>query len=382
MSPRFKTRFAWCAAIGLAAGVGGRVAFVFSTDAAAPLPVAAAHRPLAPRGVAMAIPGELVARVEVAAASDEELLALARRRVATSPEDALARAESQADPAERERLLFAIVSAWAEADPVAAARWALAREHVGTERFMEAALTGAARRPALAMEIGRMLLAADPEVGAAHGATLVGALTGAGEFTSAFQFARAAPVELREEWLAAALRRWAAQKPEAAVQALDSIGDASLHASLLHSVAAGWAERDPAGLAAYALGQPLSPDRDLVLAAAMLKWNERDPTALATWLNTLPRGREFDAGAAMLVRRTDQANRSVEVALHWVESISTPTLRRDSLQHVLTEWGQTDPVAARAYLESITWLAPDERAAIRANVELASRNPLTLASAP
>jgi len=220
-----------------------------------------------------------------------------------------------------------------------------------------------------------VLLAADPEIGAAHGTMLVGALTGAGEFEAAFQFADAAPAELREEWLASAFRRWAAQKPGAAVKALDSIEDESLRQPLFRSLAEGWAERDPAALTAYTLAQAPSPNRDQVLAVAMLKWGEQDPAAMALWLNTLPRGLDFDVGTAVLVMRTDQANRSVDVALHWVESISTTELRHDSLVHVLAEWEQTDPVSARAYLERVSWLTSDERAVIRVELKHSGRDP-------
>jgi len=382
----FKSPFAVRLAAGLALTSAGALALLsFRRDSSArfirrvatessPSPVASTNQ-IAGAPAEITLISERNAGETLAAASDDELVALARSRVAASLADALAWAQLQVDPATREKLLFAIVRVWAETDPIAALRWALAREPGGTARFMEAAVTGAARRPELAMEIGRMLLAADPEIGAAHGTMLVGALTGAGEFEAAFQFADAAPAELREEWLASAFRRWAAQKPGAAVKALDSIEDESLRQPLFRSLAEGWAERDPAALTAYTLAQAPSPNRDQVLAVAMLKWGEQDPAAMALWLNTLPRGLDFDVGTAVLVMRTDQANRSVDVALHWVESISTTELRHDSLVHVLAEWEQTDPVSARAYLERVSWLTSDERAVIRVELKHSGRDP-------
>jgi len=93
--------------------------------------------------------------------------------------------------------------------------------------------------------------------------------------------------------------------------------DESLRNSLFRPMAEGWAERDPAGLTAYVAAQAPSPSRDGLLATAMFKWAEQDPTTMAAWLNTLPRGLDFDVGASALVMRTDQANRSVDIALRW-----------------------------------------------------------------
>jgi len=51
---------------------------------------------------------------------------------------------------------------------------------------MEAALNGAVKRSGLASEIGRILLAADPETGSTYGTMLVGALTGRVNLTPRF----------------------------------------------------------------------------------------------------------------------------------------------------------------------------------------------------
>ena len=305
-----------------------------------------------------------VAGVLFAYISEEALLTTARSRIALSVEGALAWAQAQADPGDQARLLFAVVRAWGERDPFASVRWALSRPAVRTEPFMEAALTGAARMPELAMAVGRSLLAEDAELGSAYGMTLVGALTSVGEFKAAFQFANAAPPDLREEWLASAFHRWGAQNPEEAINALNALTDETTRAPAFRALAAGWAEGDPATLAAYVYLLSRSAEREYVLGEALSHWAMRDPRSLAIWLNTLSPGPEFDAGAAVLLAHTDQANRSIDVGLQWVESISESVLRRDSLRNILADWQQSEPEGAREYLGRISWINAEERSLI------------------
>ena len=99
----------------------------------------------------------------------------------------------------------------------------------------------------------------------------------------------------------------------------------------------------------------------------MDNWSLQDPAGLATWLNTLPPGIEYDAGAAMMIEKTDGANRTPELAMKWVECITDPTLKQQSLLRVLAEWKQTDSVAACQYIASATWLSSEQQALLVRN---------------
>jgi hypothetical protein len=310
-----------------------------------------------------------VETAEPAALSDEEIAALARDRVERSPEGAVAWALAQTPAENGERLLCAVLRAWAARDPIAVVRWALARDRATAEPFMEAALTGAAGRPELVTEIGRMLLATDPEAAAAHGATLVGVLTAAGAFDVAFEFARTAPADLGGEWLAATLHRWAAQAPARAVDAWRSLEDSPARVAAWRALAAGWAEHDPAGLADFAVTALAPADRAATLQTALASWILRDPAAAAGWLDTLPRGPDFDAGAVLLLARTDQANRSTDTALRWIDAIGSPELKRDALTHVLAEWAGRDATAAKQYVQRAAWLTPEDRNRFEAQLD-------------
>ncbi|HEV2694000.1 MAG TPA: hypothetical protein VG347_13985 [Verrucomicrobiae bacterium] len=210
------------------------------------------------------------------------------------------------------------------------------------------------------------LLAADPADVDGQAAGLLDELCRAGKFEAAFKLVGEAPAELHAEFFEIIFSRWAQARPQDAVQALAAITDATEHSAALRAAADSWNLNGAGGLATYAIGLPAGKDRDYALGLALDNWSLQDPTALATWLNTLPPGEEFDYGAAMMIARTDGANRTPELALKWVENINAPSVRYDSFLRVLAEWKQTDPAAAQQYVANAPWLEQSQRQAATA----------------
>jgi hypothetical protein len=210
----------------------------------------------------------------------------------------------------------------------------------------------------------RDLFAADPTDQYGHAAELLNDICRAGEFETAFKLLDAVPTDLRSDWLKIIFDRWAQNHPQDAMKSLDALPDPSERAGAFHAAVAGWNSHDPGGLANYAVNLPATDDRDYALALALNNWSLQDPVALATWLNTLPRGGEFDLGAAMMIAKSDAANRSPELAMKWVENIGDPELRQNSFTRVLTEWLQTDSAAAKQYVATATWLDDSGRSKI------------------
>jgi len=295
--------------------------------------------------------------------TDEELLALARTVLARAPERAIAWARSQSDGV-RERLLSAVIRAWGEKDLAAAVDWAWVQDDNERRSDVEAALAGAAAQPQLALAIVRSLMAEDPDEGAVWGAVLVGALSNAGQFQTALDFLNSGPPDSRADWAAATFRRWGESRPEDAVKALESITDAGLRQTAFQAVVDGWSAGNPSALAAYALSLPQGENRDHALGQAIDNWSLQDPAGLGDWLNTLTPGMEYDQGAALMIAKTDGANRTTDVALAWVDSISDPALKFDSLARVLKEWAQTDLTAAAEYAKNAAGLDANQRTAL------------------
>ncbi len=298
-----------------------------------------------------------------AADPDGELLRLARMLVARSPEDALAWAQSPAEAALRQRLLSAVLQAWGELDPRAAVNWALTQNAPAREANMKAALAGAATRPELAMQIASDLLAQDRDSGGVYATLLAAAFSANGNFQAALQFINQSPAEAMGDPVSATFRAWAQGHPTEAMTAINSLTDAQLRQTALQVAVAAWNASDPAGLAAYANAMSPGTDRDYALGEAIDNWSLQDPSALSAWLATLPPGDEFDYGTAMMLVRTDGANRTPTEAMQWVESIHDPVLKQDSLMTILGEWRQSDLSAARQYVAGADWLDDAQRQA-------------------
>ena len=332
------------------------------------LPIAAA--------AAIAPPGPAAPAVETwpnpdRAATDDDLLVLARKYAAVSPQRAVAWARSQSDADMRRRLLAAVLRAWGEGDPDPAIIWVLAQDETERPADMEAVLAGAVRQPSVTLAMIRQLLADDPEGNARYGAALIVALSNAGEFDIAIGFLNEAPADSRRDWTTATFERWGAAQPRQAMTALDSLTDEALRETAFRAVVNGWNGNDPAGLANYAVSLPEGTNRSLALGQAMDNWSLQDPAGLAEWLNSAPRGVDFDQAIAAIISRIDGANCPPELAAQWVENISDPRLRYDSLAKVLGDWSQTDPAAAADYVKNLDWLNDQQRSNLLARLPAA-----------
>jgi hypothetical protein len=299
-----------------------------------------------------------------ATASDEELLAMARRFVARSPQQVLAWAQAQADAQLRERMMFAALRAWGETDPCSGVNWALAQDDSAREVDMRAVLRGAASQPETAMQLARQLLANDSDTGGAYAAMLAGAFCADGKFADALRFVNGTPSGVLTDSVNVIFNSWAQSHPQDALDAVKDIADPQSQAAAFHEAVTTWKANDPAGLATYAAALPAGENRNYALSQAMDNWSLQDPEGLANWLNTLPLGGEFDTGTAMMLTRTDGANRPPDVAMQWVENINDPALRQNSLLRVVGEWNQSDPAAARKYVTSADWLDDQQRQTI------------------
>jgi stage V sporulation protein SpoVS len=296
-----------------------------------------------------------------ASATDEELLALARSVVARSPVRAIAWARSQDDSVLRRRLLSAVIRVWGESDPASAVDWALMQDDSERRVDMEAALAGAVKQPQLALAIVRRLLADDPDDGAGCGAAFVVALNNSGQFQTAMEFLNDGPADSRADWTTATFRRWGESRPQEAVQALASIADEKLRDAAFRAVVDGWSAGNPSALADYATSLPEGDSRAYALNKAIDNWSLQDPAGLGAWLNTSPPGVDFDQTIARLISTTDGANRTPEVAMKWVENISDPNLKYDTMVRVLGQWNQSDSAAAQNYVANASWLDDQQR---------------------
>ena len=197
----------------------------------------------------------------------------------------------------------------------------------------------------------------------------VGDLLRAGRFTDALALADTLPASaegLRRDCFAALFASWARARPAEAPALAGLLPRHTTDPAVFEAFVRGWAESSPAGLADHARTLPAGDSRSVALATALERWVLLAPAELADWLPHLTDPAEFDRAAGLLVERTDALHRPTQTALTWAESLADPALRLRALTHVLREWAEQDPAAARGFVESSPCLTPEQRPALRA----------------
>jgi hypothetical protein len=102
------------------------------------------------------------------------------------------------------------------------------------------------------------------------------------------------------EWMRTAFREWAGAEPElAGLEALGL--PANLREEGLESVAGAWAKTDPLAAIAFVDRLPPDVDSRTSLAAALRTWAENAPEAAAAWLMKHEPKHEFDYAIARIV---------------------------------------------------------------------------------
>jgi hypothetical protein len=331
---------------------------------------AAGTRSTAPDGWAIrwrALSAEAASDARTAA-----LIALLEEMVADDPLRALALARSASDAPLREKLLFAVLCAWAKNDPDAAAAQARKLPEADRVNAVAAVLTGAAHDPATAVRLAAQLCRDDPDRAREYGYAAIAALAQVGEYRTAVRFAVAAEgaaageSEDRLKWIQSAFSHWARQEPEYAALATLSLPDEGSRYEALLAVVADWVRIDPDGLTEFVQQLPAGADRTNTLGEALRLWVHNNPKTASEWIDRLDPSPELDAGVTALATLPRLIAVHPEVAISWAESIDNPGQRSNALTAILRQWGGSDPVAARSYLDRSTDLLPADRAVLLA----------------
>jgi hypothetical protein len=167
--------------------------------------------------------------------------------------------------------------------------------------------------------------------------------------------------KLREQGIDTALKTWAAQDPQAALEWIkNNPGTASAAAGdeRFAAAIAGFASTDPAGALATVSALSDSDPRDRAQKSAATKAladalsAQGDFTQAATFFNELPQGQmRTDAYSELAQQWT---NISPTDAATWVEGITNdPTLKAAMGAEVAQNWAMTDPASAATWAAKI-----------------------------
>ena len=293
-------------------------------------------------------------------ARNQRLAVLLESLAATDPERALSLAQKENNLKLRETLMHASLRGWGGTAAIDAAGWAFA--HIdGSDRdaAISAVFSGAAARPASALEAAKKVCADHPGEATGYGNAAIDALCDAGNFSTALDLIAASEGDVqRSIWTTEAYSRWAALQPDQAAQAAIAVTDPTARSEALHGVIGGWAQVDPAALTHFLTEQPAGGDRGSMIGQALQSWVGQDPEAAAAWINDREASPDYDEGVAAVASvnfvKPDRA-------LNWAETISNPRLRSETVAEVLHGWVLEDLPAAKRYFAATSNLLPEDR---------------------
>lgn len=285
------------------------------------------------------------------------------RLAKADPKRALSLAQSEPNILLKAQLINAVLRGWAQVHPLDAARWAVARPKE-SDRFegLRLVLSSAVKIDATgAIRTTQTLMAEQPDEALGYGGSLIEALSTAGNFAAAAEFATSGDEHQRVAWVADAYVKWAIYQPQQSAESAHRIVDSTTRIEALQGVIGGWSITNPAEAMQFASQLPAGAERGPILSLALQQWAHVDPVAASQWIEHNEVGEDMDRGVAAIAT-TDALKPSV--AAQWAEIIVNPELRSQTLADVLTEWVRTDPTAARKYFETTTQLRDEDRAQI------------------
>ncbi len=302
-------------------------------------------------------------------AGEAEMAVLIEKMAEQDPQRAIALAVAQTNLRLRAALLRSALEGWGMTDPEAAAKWAQSESVIHQAQAINALLQGAVQDPDKAVRVTVTLMQNDSSRASEFGGDLISALTEAGQFERAANFAASGPASSREDWMLPAYSRWAEFQPQAAVASAMQISDPGLREAALNAITVGWSPTDPKGAVDFAQKNLPPEQQSAALSSAIGFWADNDPIAAAAWINQNDPGVASDTGVAEIAL-SPQLARKPEVAVTWAESILNPQLRSETFQALLEKWAAFDLPGAENYVKNSPLLAPEDRESFEDRLKL------------
>lgn len=276
----------------------------------------------------------------------------------SDPAIAITYAEDMPPGQSRDQALASIANTWANHDPAAAMEWVLTRSPAEQHRLLSSVAYNLANE--------------NPELALAYIDRLDGALRSEwiGQIISSLSYqnpqialdwaARHRDDPNHDQWMQAIISGLAAGDVRRAAALLDTISDPQIAHNATVQLAHQWANQDPAAAARWVASLPAGDADAGLVQAVVTSWQSYDPAAAAAWVDALPAGARRDAGLAALLSGGHLATADARSLLRRIDD---PTLRQDAAQQHVFHLMNSDPDAARAFVdesdfppETRTWL--------------------------
>jgi hypothetical protein len=290
---------------------------------------------------------------------------------------------------ERARLVASVVQVWAQGNPQAAWDWTLQQAHrldaAGEDSLVSVVLTQvAAADPQRAVEFteaamrNRNLLidiSLNEVAHAAVEALLKNDHTDVAE-RAVEQWVRGpGGTELGNAPFEAVAIKLAQTSPTAAASWLLSLPSSESRNFALATVAANWATTDPKASLDWANSLTSGAGREEAMQRAFNRWVAEDKVSAAQWLGEHEADPATDHMIASFVTDSPVSTSNPQVAMEWVDLISDPALRVQSLQQVARAWAEQNPAAATQYVQQNKKLTPEEKKRIVESLRNLSSSP-------
>jgi hypothetical protein len=130
------------------------------------------------------------------------------------------------------------------------------------------------------------------------------------------------------------------------------------------TIAALWAEKEPANAMSWAEKLPASEERADAIQRIFNRWSDQDVDSASRWLKTQKPTPELDPLLWFFI--TDTTYRYVDrtKVLDCVSLVADSGLRARAIEHVVLIWARKEPALAARYIEELSVISPGQKTAI------------------
>ncbi|BCU78792.1 hypothetical protein [Luteolibacter sp. LG18] len=253
-----------------------------------------------------------------------------------------------------------IAGEWAKSDPQAALAWAESLQ--GRDKTQ--AMTAVVRELATSDPQKAVTMAAAMEGDAQKDAyASIASQWGAKDFTAAEAWIKSLPADQQASAMAEAIGSLANTDPQLASQKIASMADGREKQDAINSVVNSWSREDPKAAATWLLAQGGEDVSRNAMRDLMRNWSSQDDASAVAFISQQPSGTVRDEAATSYIWSNRSDNPQAVVSL--AESITDERSRERAIAVSAERWMQSDPEAAKAYIQQSTLLSDEAKQRIQ-----------------
>lgn len=248
-----------------------------------------------------------------------------------------------------------IAAEWAKSNPEAALAWAQTLK--GNDK--DQAMTSVVRELSMTNPQKAVQLAATMEGDAKTSAyESIAGQWGAKNFSEAEAWIKSLPADQQDAAMASAIRSLANQDPQAASTKIASMADGDAKNRAIGEVVDTWSREDPKAAAAWLSSQSTEAS-GRAMRELMGNWARQDDAGALSYLTAQPAGEARDQATQAYVWSNRSADPKSVISL--AETITNEEDRQRAVGVAAMQWMQSDPEAAKAYIQSSTSISDEAK---------------------